>query len=71
MTHDAIKPTSKTAIQNTAEATGDLIGNKISDKITKASSQRSKQIKLNKEIPKERYISPVKKQQITDQLRLI
>ena len=33
-TTDAIKTTSKIAIQKTAEATGDLIGNKIADKIT-------------------------------------
>ena len=32
---DALKTTSKN--QNTAEATGDLIGNKIADKITKVS----------------------------------
>ena len=31
---DAIKTASKWAIQKTAEATGDLIGNKIADKIT-------------------------------------
>ena len=34
---DALKTTSKIAIQMTAEATGDLIGNKLSDKITKVS----------------------------------
>ena len=33
-TTDAIKTASKRAIQKTAEATGDLIGNKIADKIT-------------------------------------
>ena len=33
-TTDAIKTGSKRAIQKTAEATGDLIGNKIADKIT-------------------------------------
>ena len=33
-TMDAIKTASKGAIQKTAEATGDLIGNKIADKIT-------------------------------------
>ena len=33
-TTDAIKIESKRAIQKTAEATGDLIGNKIADKIT-------------------------------------
>ena len=32
---DAIKTTSKTAIQKTAEATGDLIDNRIADKITR------------------------------------
>ena len=33
-TTDAIKTASKRAIQKTAEAIGDLIGNKIADKIT-------------------------------------
>ena len=33
-TTDAIKTASKIAIQKTAEATGDLIGNKIADKKT-------------------------------------
>ena len=33
-TSDAIKTASKSVIQKTAEATGDLIGNKIADKIT-------------------------------------
>ena len=36
---DAVKTTSKRAIQKTAEATGDLIGNKIADKITNASKK--------------------------------
>ena len=65
-TTDAIKTTSKRAIQKTAEATGDLIGNKISDKITSISKSlkelHSKEInsteEANNEIPKERYISP-------------
>ena len=34
---DAIKNTSKIAIQNTAEANGDLIGSKTVDKITNIS----------------------------------
>ena len=38
-TIDAIKTTSKRAIQKTAEATGDLIGNKIADKITSVSKK--------------------------------
>ena len=33
-TADAIKTASKRAIQKTAEAAGDLIGNKIADKMT-------------------------------------
>ena len=31
---DALKPASKITLQKTAEATGDLVGNKIADKIT-------------------------------------
>ena len=38
-TTDAIKTISKRAIQKTAEATGDLIGNKIADKITSDSKK--------------------------------
>ena len=38
---DAIKTTSKKAIQKTAEATGDLIGNKIIDKMTSVSKKKS------------------------------
>ena len=40
-TTDGIKTTSKRAIQKTAEATGDLIGNKIVDKITKAPQKKA------------------------------
>ena len=36
-TADTIKTSSKGAIQKTAEATGDLIGNKTADKITSVS----------------------------------
>ena len=36
---DAIKTTSKRAIQKTAEATGDVVGNKIAAKITSASKK--------------------------------
>ena len=36
---DAIKTASKRAIQKTAEATGDLFGNKIADKITGTSKK--------------------------------
>ena len=55
-TTDAIKTASKRAIQKTAEATGDLIGNKIAGKKTSV----SKKFDANSEIeaPKRRYISP-------------
>ena len=38
---DAIKTASKRPIQKTAEATGDLIGNKIADKITTVPQKKS------------------------------
>ena len=38
-TTDAIKTAPKRAIQKTAEATSDLIGNKIADKITSVSKK--------------------------------
>ena len=65
---DAIKTSSKRAIQKTAEATGDLIGNKIADKITSAS--KKSQNEVNNEIPKERYISPIERQKIIDELMI-
>ena len=63
----------------TAEATGDLIDNKIADKITSISAElcsMKKAIENNNsnneaEVPKERYISPEKRQQIVDELRLV
>ena len=77
-TTDAIKSASKRAIQKTAEATGDLIGNKIADKITNISKKSSRELHSQSneandeiEIPKERYISPEKRQQIIDELRLV
>ena len=45
-TTEAIKTGSKRAIQKTAEATGDLVGNKIADKITSVSKKYS-----TKELP--------------------
>ena len=73
---DVLKTSSKRVIQKTAEATGDLIGNKIANKITKV-SKNSQQNNLetvtnehDKEIPKERYVSPEERQEIIDNLRL-
>ena len=64
---DSAKTTSKGVVQKTAEATGDLIGNKIADKITSICKPKEK--KKTKEI-EEIYIPPEKRQQIIDHLRL-
>ena len=65
----------KKKAHKTAEATGDLIGNKMADKITSASKKsQNEEIhsdEVNNEIPKERYISPKERQKIIDELKLI
>ena len=66
----------KTIVHKSAEATGDLIGNKIADKITAKPSKKSQNEELqsnqvNNEIPKERYIPPKEPKNIIDELRLI
>ena len=54
-TTDPIKTASKRAIQKTAEATGDLIGNKSADKIANLSKKSSKELQNDEiEVPKER-----------------
>ena len=63
---DAAKTTSKRVVQKTAEATGDLIGNKIADKITSIGKPKEKKINKVEEI----YIPPEKRQQIIDDLKL-
>ena len=63
---DAAKSDSKTVVQKTAEAKGDLIGNKIADKITSIGKPKEKETKEIEEI----YIPPEKRQQIIDDLRL-
>ena len=73
---DAIKTTSKRAIQKTAEATGDLVGNKIVDNITGVSKKSTKKLPtIDEDVEltthKKRYISPEEGQQIIDELRLI
>ena len=61
-TTDAIKTASKRAVQKTAVATGDLIGNKIADKITSVSKKSPKKSQNDEmEALKQRYISPDKK----------
>ena len=54
-TTDVIKTASKRAIQKTAEATGDLIGNKIADKMTSVSKK-----KPAKELPNDETKEDVK-----------
>ena len=74
-TTDAIKTTSKRAIQKTAEGTGDLIGNVIADKITIVSKKSVKVLpnderKVGVERAK-RYKSSEERQQIINKLRLV
>ena len=64
---DVAKSASKPVVQKTAEATADLIGNKIADKISSLGKTRSKEKENERQ---EIYISPDKKQQIIDDLRL-
>ena len=75
-TTDAIKTASKRAIQNTAEAKGDLIGNKIADKITSISKKTVKELPVNNEdmeitTRKKTCISPEERQRIIDELKLV
>ena len=79
-TTDAIKTASKRAIQKTAEATGDLIGNKTADKITSVSKKKPDKESYNNDdetenveiaTSKKRYIFPEKRKQIIEELRLV
>ena len=71
--NDAIKTASKREIQKTAEATGDLIGNKIADKIASVSKKKPDKVLNNNDdetedieiaTPKKKYISPEERKQI-------
>ena len=64
---DAAKTASKRIVQETAEAKGDLIGNKMADKITSIGKTKEKE-KINK--PEEIYIPPEKRQKIIEDLKL-
>ena len=72
---------SKKVIQKTEEGTDDLIGNKIVDKITKVLktslqstsetvADETKNIGFDRETPKQKYMSPDKRQLNTNKLRL-
>ena len=63
---DTATTASKRVVQKTAEATGNLIGNKIADKITLVGKTKSKEENERQEI----YIPPEKREQIIDDLRL-
>ena len=65
---DAAKIAFKWVVQKTAEATGDLIGNKIAYKIT--SVDKSKEKEKTKKVEKI-YISTEKRRQIIDDLKLL
>ena len=73
---DSIQTASKRAIQKTAKATGDLVGNKIPDKITSVSKKSTKKLPtIDEDVEltthEKRYISPEERQQIINELRLI
>ena len=74
-TIDTIKTASKRAIEKTAEATGDLIGNNIADKITIVSKKLSNNNNNNDDVEltpsKKRYVSPEERQRIINELRLV
>ena len=79
---DAPKTASKGLFKKTAEIAGDSVGNKIAEKIQKTASKttcedpRKSTAQLYETtqsigIPKEKYISPEKWQQIIDELQLL
>ena len=59
----------KIIVQKSAEATGDLIGNKIADKITSLGKSKNEEKETSEE--GEILIPPEKKQQIINDLRLL
>ena len=63
----AAKTASKRVVQKTAEVAVDLIGNKIADKI--ASVGKSKEGDKTKNV-EETFITPEKRKQIIDELKL-
>ena len=64
------KTAGKKIVQKSAEATEDLIGNIIADKITSLGKSKNKEKENETNEPEEIIISPEKRQQITDDLRL-
>ena len=66
---DAAKTSSKRVVQKSAEATGDFIGNIVTHKVTSLVKTKSKE-KEKEEERQEICVSPEKRQQIIDDLRL-
>ena len=64
---DTAKTASKQVVQKTVVATGNLIENKLADKITSIGKTKSKE---NENERQEIYITPEKRQQIIDHLKL-
>ena len=64
---DAAETASKQVVQKIAAATGDLIRIKIADKITSLAKTKSREKENERQ---EIYITPEKRQQIIDYLRL-
>ena len=65
---DAAKTVSKRVVQKSAEATGDLVGNKSACKIS--STDKPKEDDKTKKV-EEIYIPPEKGQQMIDELKLL
>ena len=63
-----VKTAGKRIVQKSAEATGDLIGNKIANKINSLGKSKNKEKETNEE--EEIIIPPEKRQQIINDLRL-
>ena len=79
---DLFETASKRPIEKTAEAAGDLTGNKVADKITKVLrispqnkletvTNAEENVGLDREIPRARFMSPENRQNFIDDLRLI
>ena len=64
------KTACKKIVQKSAEATGDLIGNKINDKLTSLGKSNNKEKENETNEAEEIYILPEKRQQIIVDLRL-
>ena len=64
------KTAGKKIVQKSAEATGDLIGNKIADKITSLGKSKSKEKENETNEEEEIIFTPGKRQQIINDLRL-